>query len=104
MRKIVLIGLSAVLLLPGCAGVVAYDASRKNAQPLFERVMAEARPDLPSEAAAKCVVRAMTIGETAKYGVMDTRALNSERRADVLAIAARPKAQACLNALPAQAA
>ncbi len=89
-------------LLSGCAaaGVVIYDGSKKSNRPLVVQTMAEARPDLPSEAAADCVIKVMTIRETIALGTSDTTRLTSAARQTILGYAAREKAVACLASLP----
>lgn len=99
MRKYMILALASVMMLQGCAGAVAIDATRKNTRSVVEPVMAQARPDLPAEAAGKCVAKAMTISETAMMGISDTTVITAKDREQVLEYAARPKAVACLAAL-----
>ncbi len=91
----------ALPVLSGCAaaGVVVYDGSKKANRPLVVQTMAEARPDLPGEAAADCVIGAMTIPEILKLGTSDTTRLTNAARQKILGYASRDKAAACLQAL-----
>ncbi len=88
-------------ILSGCAaaGVIVYDGSKKSNRPLIVQTMAEARPDLPSEAAADCVMGGMKIRETIELGVSDTTRLTDAARQKILGYAAREKAAACLAGL-----
>ncbi|MBC7141589.1 MAG: hypothetical protein H5U18_05470 [Rhodobacteraceae bacterium] len=97
---IVLIAVVA-LTLPGCAGVVMADATRKESRAAIAKVMVEERPGLDSAAAAVCVQKAMTLVEAAKLGTADNYpSVSSENRTAILGYAARPDAAACLDALP----
>ena len=100
MRIMVILSLTASTLLSGCVGVVAYGQTRESARPLIEKVMAQARPELDSAAAAKCVLKSVSIPETVALGVSDTTVVTSAARTKVQGYAARPKSVACLNALP----
>ena len=99
-RPVIALALGAMLLLPGCVGVVAYGQTRESARPLIEKIMAEARPDLNGKAAAGCVLKAMTIPETVKLGVSDTTVVTTAATAQVLDYARRAEAAECLVALP----
>ena len=93
--------LVATLALPGCAGIIVADASRKEARVAIGKVMAAERPGIDSAEAAVCVQKAMTIIETTRLGLDDShRGVTAANREKILAYAARPDAQACLDALP----
>ena len=97
---IVLIAAVAVTL-PGCAGVVMADATRKESRVAIAEVMAEERPGQESAAAAVCVQKAMTMLETVKLGTADNYpSVSSASRTAILGYAARPEAVACLDTLP----
>ncbi len=96
--------LSAFVLaafLPGCAGVIVADASKKEARAAIAKVMAEERPGIDSVAAGECVQKAMTLVETVQLGTADNyKSVSPANRENILTYAARPKAAACLDALP----
>lgn len=91
---------AVALTLPGCAGVVMADATRKESRGLIASVMATERPGLDSAEAAACVQKAMTFVETAEMGLGDTSVLTAANRDRILAYAARPEAVGCLDTLP----
>ena len=102
MRKAAILALMASLWLPGCAGVVVADASRKETRAAIAKVMAEERPGVDSAEAAICVQKAMTMVETVQLGTANNyRAVSPANRARIAEYIARPEAQACLGALPA---
>ena len=104
MKTVLLLGLVAALTLPGCAGVIVADASRKEARVAIGKVMAVERPGIDSDAAAICVQKAMSIVETTRLGLDDShRGVPAANREKILTYAARPEAMACLDALPVAA-
>lgn len=93
--------LLALSFLPGCAGVVAIDATRKESRVAILKTLAAERPGLP-DAAADCVLEAMTVAETLKLGLADnSHAISAENRASILSYADRPEAADCIGALSA---
>jgi hypothetical protein len=101
MKTILALGLASALVLPGCAGVIVADASRKETRVAIAKVMVVERPGVDSDAAAICVQKAMTIVETTRLGLDGShKGVSKENREKILAYAARPDAVACLDALP----
>lgn len=100
MTRRIALALCLVALLPGCAGVVVADATKKESRRLIARVMAAERPDLDSAEAATCVQKAMTLVETAEMGLGDVSVVSPENDDRIKTYAARPEATACLAALP----
>lgn len=99
-RPLLAAGLAAVLVLPGCVGVVAADATRKESLSAISRVLSEQRPDLPP-GSAECVFGAMSYYEIGQLGIADNyKTISTENRNKILAYAARPAAQTCIAGLP----
>ncbi|MCU9849231.1 hypothetical protein OEZ60_14600 [Defluviimonas sp. WL0024] len=97
------VALAAVGLLPGCVAVITADATRKESRLAIDKVLSAERPDLPAEAGG-CVLKAMTLPESVQLGLADNyKAVSAENRALILSYADRPKAAACIAALPAAA-
>jgi hypothetical protein len=93
--------LIAAMTLPGCAGVVVADATRKESRAAIAKVMEVERPGVDSAEAAVCVQKAMTMVETVQLGTADNYKTVSKASRDAIATyAARPDAVACLDALP----
>ncbi|SPH24823.1 hypothetical protein DEA8626_03856 [Defluviimonas aquaemixtae] len=101
MKLPIAILLAAAMTLPGCAGVVAADATRKETRALIAKVMAAERPGVDAEAAAVCVQKAMSVVETGTMGLGDTSVVSAANRDRILEYAQRPDAVACLDALAA---
>ncbi|MFZ1728242.1 MAG: hypothetical protein WBO29_15855 [Albidovulum sp.] len=101
MKTTLLLALMSALSLPGCAGVIVADASRKEARVTIGKVMAVERPGVDNAEAAICVQKAMSIVETTRLGLDDShRGVPAANREKVLTYAARPEAATCLDALP----
>ena len=84
--------MTILAFLPGCAGVVVADASRKEARAAIAKVMAEDRPGVDGAAAAVCVQKAMSIVETVQLGTADNyKAVSSANREKILGYAARTR-------------
>jgi hypothetical protein len=101
MKAVLVLGLVAALTLPGCAGVIVADATRKESRTAIAKVMTAERPAVDSAEAATCVQKAMSLIETTQLGLDGShKGVSSENRAKILTYAARPDAVACLDALP----
>lgn len=101
MKTALVLSLVVALTLPGCAGVIVADATRKETRTAIAKVMVTERPTVDSAEAATCVQKAMSLIETTQLGLDGShKGVSSENRAKILTYAARPDAVACLDALP----
>lgn len=102
LRPAIVILLLAATTLQGCgAGAfIVYDGSRKASRDVVGRIMVEKTPDLPSDAAADCVIKGMTYAEVISLGTSDTRRVLPEYTAKVEEVLVRDGVPACLAALP----
>ena len=101
MKTVLVLSLVSAMTLPGCAGVIVADATRKETRTAIGKVMAVERPNVDSAEAAICVQKAMTLVETTQLGLDGShKGVSTGNRAKILTYAARPDAVACLDALP----
>ena len=99
--RVLILAAAAAVVLSGCAPVaIVYDASRKGSVSVAERIFAQTHPDVASDAAAECVIQAMTYGEIVKLGTSDTTVVTAKSRDLMAEVVKRPKAAECLAALP----
>lgn len=90
----------ALLTLNGCVGAIIVDGARNSSRAAIASVMATDKPQVDSAAAAVCVQKAMTMGETLKLGTADNHiSVSPANRLAIESYAARPSAVACLAAL-----